>query len=199
LSEFFCVAFLVIAAILHQNEQEQCLQLFSIEAFQFKRRTNMKHKPLSFLLVLLLLSSYTTLAFAQASSNDWAVVQQIRTSEDLIVKKRDGRQVKGEMIEATDTTLTIDDDGKPVSIPRAEVRQIQVIERKAKKGKWAWIGTGIGAGAGAAIGAVKYSENVDDSQLWIPVGLMFGAGIGAATGFLVGANRRKRTMIYDAR
>ena len=159
----------------------------------------MKHKPLSFLLVLLLLSSYTPLAFAQASSNDWAVVQQIRTSEDLIVKKRDGRQVKGEMIEATDTTLTIDDDGKPVSIPRAEVRQIQVIERKAKKGKWAWIGTGIGAGTGAAIGAVKYSENVDDSQLWIPVGLMFGAGIGAATGFLVGANRRKRTMIYDAR
>ena len=159
----------------------------------------MKHKPVSLLLVFLLLASHAPLAFAQASSSDWSVVQQIRTSEDLVIKLKGGKQVKGEMIEASETTLTIDDDGKPVRIPRAEVRQIYVSERKAKKGKWAWIGTGIGAGTGAAIGAVKYSENVDDSQLWIPVGLMFGAGIGAATGFLVGANRRKRTMIYDAR
>lgn len=159
----------------------------------------MKHKPVSLLLVLLLLVSHAPLAFAQASSSDWSVVQQLRTSEDLVIKLKYGRQVKGEMIEASETTLTIDDDGKPVRIPRAEVRQVHVIERKAKKGKWAWIGTGIGAGTGAAIGAVKYSERVDDSQLWIPVGLMFGAGIGAATGFLVGANRRKRTMIYDAR
>ena len=78
----------------------------------------MKHKPFSLLLVFLLLSSHTPLALSQqASSNNWAVVQQIRTSADLIVKKKDGKQVKGEMIEASETTLTIDDDGKPVSIP----------------------------------------------------------------------------------
>ena len=160
----------------------------------------MNRKPLSLLLVLLFLSSHTPLAFSQqASSNDWAVVKQLKTSEDLVVKKRDGKQVKGEMIEASETTLTIDDDGKPVSIPRADVRRIYVIERKAKKGKWAWIGTGIGAGTGAAIGAAKYSANRDDSEVWIPIGLMFGAGIGAATGVLLGQSRRNRVMVYDAR
>ena len=63
------------------------------------------------------------------------------------------------MIEATDTTLTIDRDGKPLSIARADVRQVYVIEGKAQKGKWALIGAGIGAGAGAGIGAIKYSPD----------------------------------------
>jgi hypothetical protein len=160
----------------------------------------MKRKSLSLLLVVLFISSYTPLALAQqASSNNWAAVQQIRTSEDLIVKKMDGKQVKGEMIEATETTLTIDDDGKPVGIARTDVRQVYVIEGKAKKGKWAWIGTGIGTGAGAAIGAVKYSENVDDSFIYVPMGMLIGAGIGAVGGLVFGASKRNRVMVYDAR
>ncbi len=160
----------------------------------------MNRKLLSLLLVVLFLSSYTPLAFSQqASSNSWAVVQQIRTSADVIVKKMDGKQVKGEMIEASETSLTIDDDGKPLSIPRADVRQVYVIEGKAKKGKWAWIGTGIGAGAGAAIGAVKYSENVDDSFIYVPMGMLIGSGIGAVGGLVFGASKRQRVMVYDAR
>lgn len=160
----------------------------------------MKRKQLSILLVLLLLSSQAPPAFAQqASSNSWTVVQQIRTSADLVVKKMDGKQIKGEMIEASGTTLTIDHDGKPVSIPRSEVRQVYVIEGKAKKGKWAWIGTGIGAGAGAAIGAAKYSEAVDDSFIYVPMGMIIGSGIGAVGGLVFGANKRHRVMVYDAR
>ena len=160
----------------------------------------MKHKSISLLLVLLLLSSQTPLVFSQqASSNNWAVVQQIRTSADLVVKKMDGKQVKGEMIQASETTLTIDDDGKPLSIPRGDVRQVYVIEGKAKKGKWAWIGTGIGAGTGAAIGAAKYSDAVDDSFIYVPMGMLIGSGIGAVGGLVFGASKRQRVMVYDAR
>lgn len=160
----------------------------------------MKRKTLSLLIVALLLSTNAPLAFSQsASSNDWAVVQQLKTNEDLVVKKKDGKQVKGGMIEATDSTLTIDRDGKPVAIPRADVRQVYVIEAKAQKGKWAGIGAGIGAGAGAGIGAIKYSDRVDDSELWIGVGLMIGTGAGAVAGLLLGQSRRKRVMVFDAR
>jgi hypothetical protein len=160
----------------------------------------MKNKPVSLLLVILLFASHTPLVLAQqASSNNWAAVQQIRTSEDLVVKKMDGKQVKGEMIEASETSLTIDDDGKPVSIPRSNVRQVYVIEGKAKKGKWAWIGTGIGAGAGAAIGAAKYSDAVDDSFIYVPMGMLIGSGIGAVGGLVFGASKRHRVMVYDAR
>ena len=89
------------------------------------------------------------------------------------------------MIEANDAALTIDRDGKPMSISRAEVREVYIAEGKAQKGKWALIGAGVGAGTGAGIGYAKYSPNRDDSEIWVPVGLMFGAGIGAVSWCLV--------------
>ena len=154
-------------------------------------------KTVSVLLVVVLLSTYTPLAFAQSSS-DWTTVQQIKTNEKLFVRQKSGQEVKGEMIEATDSALTIDRDGKPFSIPRADVRQVYIVEGKAQKGKWALIGAGVGAGAGAGVGAAKYSPNRDDSEIWIPVGVMFGAGIGAVSGLLFGQTTRKRTLVYAA-
>jgi hypothetical protein len=154
-------------------------------------------KIVSLLLVLLLVSSQAPLVFAQSSS-DWAAVQQIKTNEKLFVRQKNGKEVGGRMIEASDAALTIDRDGKPVSIPRGDVRQVYIVEGKAAKGKWALIGAGVGAGAGAGIGAAKYSPNRDDSEIWIPVGLMFGAGIGAVSGLLFGQTTRKRTLVFAA-
>ena len=160
----------------------------------------MKHKSLPVILILLLVFSYSPLAFAQTTSlNDWVGVQRLNTNEKLLVKQNDGKQVKGRMIEATDTALTIDRDGKPLSIARNNVRQVYVIEGKAQKGKWTLIGAGIGAGAGAGIGATKYSRDRDDSEIWIPVGLLFGTSIGAVTGLLFGQSNRSRVLVYDAR
>lgn len=160
----------------------------------------MKHKPVTLLLVLLLVLTHSPLAFAQeAASTDWTVVQQLKTNEQLVVRQKDGKQFKGDMIEASDTSLTIDRDGKPLTIPRNDVRQIYVISGKAEKGKWALIGAGVGAGAGTGIGAVKYSPNVDDSQIYIGMGLLIGTGVGAVSGMLFGQSRRKRVMVYDAR
>ena len=160
----------------------------------------MKSKSVSLLLVLLFLSSYSPLALAQqASSNDWAVVQQLKTNEKLVVKKKDGKELKGEMIEASDSALTIDRDGKPLSIPRSDVRQVYVIEGKAEKGKWALIGAGIGAGAGTGIGATKYRSDRDDYGIYIYMGTLIGTGVGAVSGLLFGQSRRSRVMVYDAR
>ena len=159
----------------------------------------MKSKTLPLLLVLLLLSTHAPLAFSQSPSlSAWASVQQIKTNERLFVRQQNGKEIKGEMIEASDTTLTIDRDGKPFSIARADVRQVYVVSGTAKKGKWALIGAGIGAGAGAGIGAAKYSDSVDDSQIYIPVGLIIGAGSGALGGLLFGSTTRKRELVYAA-
>lgn len=160
----------------------------------------MKHKPVTVLLALLLLTSYSPLVFSQqAASNNWSVVQQIKANEDIIVRRMDGKQFKGEMIEASDTSLTIDRDGKPFSIPRSDVRQVYVISGKAQKGKWALIGAGIGAGAGTGIGATKYDSNKDDYEIYIYMGTLIGTGVGAVSGLLFGQTRRNRTMVYDAR
>ncbi|HEY6661268.1 MAG TPA: hypothetical protein VI031_09000 [Pyrinomonadaceae bacterium] len=158
-------------------------------------------KPLSLLLILLILLSQAPLALSQqtASSNDWSAVQGIRTNEKLFVRQKNGKEVRGEMIEASDTALTIDRDGKPLSIPRTDVRQVYVVSGKAEKGKWALIGAGIGAGTGTGIGYGKYSPNRDDSEIWITMGLLIGSGAGALGGMLFGQTRRHRVMVYDAR
>lgn len=153
-------------------------------------------KPISLILVLLLLAFHSPLALAQQSFNDWGVVQRIKTNERLLVKKKDGKEIKGRMIEATDTTLTLDRDGKPFNIARSDLSQVYIVEGKAQKGKWALIGAGIGAGAGAGIGATRYSRDRDDSEIWIPVGLIIGAGSGALGGMLFGQTNRERTLIY---
>jgi hypothetical protein len=157
----------------------------------------MKSKTLPLLLVLLLLSTHAPLAFSQSSSlSEWASVQRIKTNERLFVRQQNGKEIKGRMIEATDTTLTIDRDGKPFSIARGDVRQVYVVSGTAQKGKWALIGAGIGAGTGAGIGYAKYSPNSDDSEIYIPIGLLIGAGSGALGGMLFGQSTRKRELVY---
>ncbi len=156
----------------------------------------MKRKSIPLFLVVVLFLTQTPFALAQQLS-EWSSVQQLKTNERLVVKQKNGKEIKGLMIEATDTTLTIDRDGKPHEIPRSDVRQVFVIEGKAQKGKWALIGAGIGAGAGTGIGYGKYSPNSDDSEIYIVMGTLIGTGAGAAAGFLFGQSRRKRVMVYS--
>jgi len=160
----------------------------------------MKRKTLPVALVLLLLSGYTPLAFSHEtpSLSEWASVQQIKTNERVFVRQKNGKEIKGRMIEASDTTLMIDRDGKPFSIPRGDVRQVYVVSGTAQKGKWALIGAGIGAGVGTGIGYAKYSPNSDDSEIYIPIGLLIGAGSGAVGGMLFGQSTRKRELVYAA-
>lgn len=158
----------------------------------------MKRKTLPLLLVVFLISGQTSWTIAQQSGpvNGWTSVQRIGTDEKVVVKKKDGKELKGRMIEATETTLTIDRDGKPFGIPRDDVRSVHVVTGKAEKGKWALIGAGVGGAAGSGIGAVKYSPNVDDSEIYIGMGLLLGVGAGAVSGLLFGRSKRKRELIY---
>ena len=160
----------------------------------------MKRKLIPLFLVVALLSTATPLAFAQqsGSTSDWSSVQRLNTNARLVVKQKNGKEIKGLMIEATDNTLTIDRDGKPVSIARDDVRYVHLIEGKAEKGKWALIGAGVGAGVGAGIGRAKYSPDRDDSEIWTYVGFLYGVGIGAAGGLLLGQSKRKRVVVYNA-
>lgn len=160
----------------------------------------MKSKIMPLLLIVGLFAGNGSLVCAQqtASTSDWAVVKGIPTNTRLLVKQKKGKDVTGDMIEATDTALTIDHNGKPISFARADVRQIYRITGKAAKGKWAAIGAAIGAGSGAAIGATKYSSDRDDSEIYPAMGLLLGTGAGAVGGLLFGLAHRQRELIYGA-
>src|SRR5262245_12918100 len=159
----------------------------------------MRCKSLRLLLVLVLLSTQTPWAAAQqtATGSDWSAVQRIGTDEKLVVKKSDGKEIKGRMIDASETALTIERDGKPFAIPRPDVRTVHVIAGKAEKGKWALIGAGIGGAAGTGIGAGKYRSDRDDYEIYIYMGALIGVGAGALGGFLFGQSKRDRKLVYS--
>jgi hypothetical protein len=163
------------------------------------KEINVKRKFIPLGLVVALLVTQLPTAFAQQGSiSEWSSVQRIQTNAQLIVKQKNGQELKGSMIEATDSALSIDRGGRPTSIARTDVKQIYVSEGKAEKSKWAAIGAGIGAGAGAGIGAIKYSPESDDSGIYIVGGLLIGVGAGAVGGLLFGASRRQRTLVYSS-
>ena len=158
----------------------------------------MKRKSLPLLLVIFLVSGQTSWAAVEEPSlSDWAAVQQIRADEKLVVRKKDGKEFKGRMIDASETTLTIDRDGKPFEISRGDVRRVHVISGKAEKGKWALIGAGVGGAVGTGIGAGKYRSDRDDYGIYVYMGALIGVGAGAAGGLLFGQNRRDRKLVYS--
>lgn len=145
-----------------------------------------------------MLANVAIVAGQQPATGNWSAVQTLAVNERLVVRQRDGKTIKGEMIEATEQVLILDRDGKPFSIARADIYQIHRSVGKAKKAKWALIGSGVGVAVGTAIGATKYDRGTDDSEIFLTMGFVFGAGIGAVSGAIFGTTRRQRELVYQA-
>ncbi|MGZ8843179.1 MAG: hypothetical protein ACXW18_05920 [Pyrinomonadaceae bacterium] len=137
-------------------------------------------------------------AFAQQARGDWTAVQALAADADISIHLKTGKKVRGEFLSATDNELTITRKGKGESFAKDSIAQIERLERKAEKGKYAAIGAAIGTGVGAGIGGAKASSTSDDGYVYTIVGVAFGAGFGALGGFLFGQAKRKHVLIYQA-
>ena len=158
----------------------------------------MKTKLVSVFMVAAFLVMPAQIVFGQATSGSWTAVQGVAVNERVIVKQKDGKTIEGDMVEASDTNLTISRGSMVVNISRDLIRQVEHAKGKAEKGKWAAIGTGVGAAAGAGIGATKYRSDRDDYGIYPVMGAVVGAGVGAVSGLLFGASRRQREVVYYA-
>ena len=150
------------------------------------------------LAVTLVLVTVGPTAFAQQARGDWTAVQSLPADEDISIKLKTGKRVRGDFLSATDNELTITRKGKGESFAKDTIAKIERLERKAEKGKYALIGTGIGTAVGGGIGAAKASSASDDGYVYTIVGVAFGAGFGALGGFLFGQAKRKHVLIYEA-
>ena|SRR5215813_9942279 len=137
-------------------------------------------------------------AFAQQARGDWTAVQSLPADTEISVKLKTGKHVRGDFLSATDNELTITRKGKGESFAKGAIAQIDRLERKAEKGKYALIGAGIGTAAGAGIGGAKASSTSDDGYVYTIAGVAMGAGFGALGGFLFGQAKRKHVRIYEA-
>jgi len=119
------------------------------------------------------------LAVAQQARGDWTAVQSLPADADVSIKLKDGKRIRGEFLSATDNQVTITRKGKGESFAKDTVAQVERLERRAEKGKYALIGAGIGAGAGAGIGGAKASSTSDDGYVYTIAGVAMGTGFGA--------------------
>ena len=150
------------------------------------------------LVVTLVVATAAPLALAQQARGDWTAVQSLPADADVSIKLKDGKKIRGEFLSATDNQVTITRKGKGESYAKDTIAQVERLERKAQKGKYALIGAGIGAATGTGIGAAKASSTSDDGYVYTIAGLAMGTGFGALGGFVFGQAKRKHVLIYQA-
>ena len=168
------------------------------------KNLNVRTAATCLLLAALLL--HATPAPAQASSSPssqkldvaWDAVKNLPTGDRVRVELKSGRRVTGTLRGVEDERLVLARDGRSEEFARTDVRRVDHVRRRAKKGLFAAMGAGAGAGVGLVVGAVKVDSLVDDSEIFYVLGPAVGAGLGAAVGALFGLGRRRHVLVYES-
>ena len=83
----------------------------------------------------------------------------------LIITKKDGRQIEGELITVKpNSLLLLDIEGKDVSVGIADIKVIKIV-KKSKFWKGAGYGLLVGGGGGALLGLIAYET--DSEMSWL--------------------------------
>jgi hypothetical protein len=133
----------------------------------------------------------------------WDRLKAIPPGDEVAVTLRNGKTLKGRLINVSDTVLTLAQGKKTTDLTRGDTLKVYRVVRKSTT-RSTMIGLAIGAGAGALIGGASIaalSEGSEDPGLWVIASLFFGAigaGVGALTGYLFGS-RKQQELIYETR
>ncbi len=115
-----------------------------------------------------------------------------RRGAKLLITKKDGQQIKGELITVKpNSLLLLNTEGKDESVDIADIKVIRIV-KKSKAGKAALLGGLFGGLSGALVAVYTYEEAWTGAGVGVPIlyGLILGAiggGIGALIGALSGA------------
>lgn len=132
------------------------------------------------ILLFAMLVCLSQMCFAQTS--DWAIVNQLVSSQKVKVQTTDGKSHVGKVQSVTDDSIVV---GKNQSIQKQDVQQV-LLWSPGHHGRNALIGLGVGAGVGLALGASCSEKNsfVSRGQC-MAVGAPFFGGVGAGIGALL--------------
>ena len=104
-----------------------------------------------------LVSLFLIFSLIMLSANLYA---KERRGATLIITKKDGQQIKGELITVKpNSLLLLDTEGKDVSVDIADIKVIRIV-KKSKVLQGLGFGLLIGAGLGALNGAVMSKDPI---------------------------------------
>lgn len=157
-------------------------------------------KMVALLLILVSVLASPAAVWAQQArevkAEAWDSVMSVEQGDELAVKLRSGKNIKGKQSAVTANTLTLAKGQQPVVINREDVYQVYRIVGKSH-GKGALTGAAIGGTIGAVGGFGCSDETACFSPLVAVVGAAFLGGIGALVG-LAASGGHKRVLIYQA-
>jgi hypothetical protein len=137
------------------------------------------------------ISLFLVFSLVMLSANLYA---KERRGAKLVVTKKDGQQVQGELITVKpNSLLLLDAEGKDVSVDIEEIKVIRIV----KKSQF-WVGATFGSLTGGGIGAIVGAliekpapiilSSLAAEKKTILGGIFFGFIIGAVGGGLIGAS-----------
>jgi hypothetical protein len=101
---------------------------------------------------ILLLTSPEVLAQQAATSNQsWNVLQQTLSTGKVMVEKKNGRKVTGELKSLSDTELVIERKGKPETFSRDEVKNVWTVAPPSRMKQTVFGAAGLAGGLFAGI------------------------------------------------
>lgn len=135
---------------------------------------------------------------ARDQTNEWSNVSLVPPGDEMVVKLKDGKTVKGRLAGSNDTSLTLSQKNKLVEMERRQIAKVFRTVQKHGQSNTS-IGAGIGAAAGLAVGIATTTsgEESHGATAVVVVALLF-AGIGALVGALFDLAPPK-VLIYEAR
>ena len=130
------------------------------------------------LLAMMLLTAMT------AFGAEWDSVMQIKESQKIELKTREGIKLEGTLISATAESIAIRHKSGEQSIGRADVLRVRVYDagRRTRRGI-VWTAIGAGAGLGIGFAVCPQCANEGAGAKYVGQGVAVGAGLGAL-GFL---------------
>ena len=139
--------------------------------------------------------------FAQAPptpiKGSWDAVKAIPSGDKVAVRLRNGQTLKGKLISASDTLLTLEHRKNSTDVNRGDVLRVYRVVKMSKT-VGVILGLLIGTGVGALVGQLTEKEGTDDPGLAAAVLGFLGALVGSGMGLAISSFTRK-VLIYETK
>ena len=134
------------------------------------------------------------------STQDWPSAASLRLGASMIVERRNGPKLKGNLSSLSAERVSIKSGGSVTEINRGDVQRISRTSGSIRNS--VLLGAGAGAGSGAILGAVTYRSqhgfNIVGKETAVLGGALIGTAAGAAVGWVIGLARHKEVVVFRA-
>lgn len=151
------------------------------------------------ILVVVLLTQQTAVV-AQTPSDPpadaWGEVQALQPGDELTVKLKDGRSLKGKLMSARDAGLTLKDGKGDSVLGRENISRVYRHVPKSRNKAMA-----VGAAVGGGLGVIGGASSDGAGDLGQPGAIVLAGAVYAGAGALIGwalGGGKKRVLIYQA-